>query len=110
LACANGEWDRASEILSSLLEKEPENFVAVNNLSVALLSQGKLKEGIEVLEKALKSSPSSVVVAEPFLFNLSTLYELRSATAAQKKLDLLLEVAKWSGDGLKTTCLKMPSN
>ncbi len=43
---------------------------AINNLSVALLSQGKLKEGIEVLEKALRDSPASVVVAEPFLFNL----------------------------------------
>ncbi|KAJ3799311.1 hypothetical protein GGU11DRAFT_815405 [Lentinula aff. detonsa] len=110
LACANGEWDLASGILTRLIEKEPDNFVAVNNLSVSLLSQGRLKEGIEVLEEALKASPASIVVAEPFLFNLSTLYELRSATATQKKLDLLLEVAKWSGDGLKTTCLKMPSN
>ncbi|KAJ3770031.1 hypothetical protein FB446DRAFT_692775 [Lentinula raphanica] len=110
LACANGEWETASETLTSLIEKEPDNLVAVNNLSVSLLSQGRLKEGIEVLEGALKASPASVVVAEPFLFNLSTLYELRSATATQKKLNLLLEVAKWSGDGLKTTCLKMPSN
>jgi len=83
--------------------------VAVNNLSVALLSQGKLKEGIDVLEAALRASPSSVVVAEPFLFNLSTLYELRSAAGADKKRELLIEVAKWSGDGLKTTCLKMPT-
>ncbi|THV02479.1 hypothetical protein K435DRAFT_817676 [Dendrothele bispora CBS 962.96] len=110
LASANGEWKYASETLKKLLENDPDNYVAVNNLSVALLSQGKLKEGIDVLEKALKSSPSSVVVAEPFLFNLSTLYELRSATATEKKLELLIEVAKWSGDGLKTTCLKMPSN
>ncbi|KAF9073279.1 hypothetical protein BDP27DRAFT_1319146 [Rhodocollybia butyracea] len=110
LHCANGEWDSASLVLTRMIEREPDNYVAVNNLSVTLLSQGKLKEGIETLEKALKASPASVVVAEPFLFNLSTLYELRSATASQKKLELLLEVAKWSGDGLKTTCLKMPSN
>ncbi|KAK7061051.1 hypothetical protein VNI00_000786 [Paramarasmius palmivorus] len=110
LASANGEWKVASETLTALLEREEENFTAVNNLSVALLSQGRLKEGIDVLEKALRSSPSTVVVAEPFLFNLSTLYELRSATATQKKLELLIEVAKWSGDGLKVSCLKMPSN
>ncbi|KAJ4481836.1 hypothetical protein C8R41DRAFT_922182 [Lentinula lateritia] len=110
LACANGEWDLSSTILTHLIESEPDNFVAVNNLSVSLLSQGRLKEGIEVLEKALEASPASVVVAEPFLFNLSTLYELRSSIATQKKLRLLVEVAKWSGDGLKTTCLKMPSN
>ncbi|KAG1770680.1 hypothetical protein EDD22DRAFT_1047640 [Suillus occidentalis] len=109
LACAEGNWARADELLRALVQAEPDNFVAINNLSVALLSQGKLKEGIEVLEAALHSSPSTVVVAEPYLFNLSTLYELHSATAAQKKRDLLIEVAKWSGDGLKTTCLKMPS-
>ncbi|KAK1221061.1 hypothetical protein PQX77_016107 [Marasmius sp. AFHP31] len=110
LSSANGDWATAGQVLQSILEADSENFAAVNNLSVALLSQGKLKQGIEVLESALKASPSSVVVAEPYLFNLSTLYELRSTTASQKKLELLIEVAKWSGDGLKIACLKMPSN
>ncbi|KAF9466097.1 hypothetical protein BDZ94DRAFT_1295975, partial [Collybia nuda] len=110
LASAEGDWTQASDNLRAILREDADNFVAVNNLSVALLSQGKLKEGIEILEGALKSSPFSVVVAEPFLFNLSTLYELRSTTAAENKRNLLIEVAKWSGDGLKTTCLKMPSN
>jgi len=109
LTAAEGDWAQASEILHTLvLAENPDNYVAVNNLCVALLSQGKLKEGIEVMEKALKASPESVV-AEPFLFNLSTLYELRSATAIENKRNLLIEVAKWSGDGLKTTCLKMPT-
>ncbi|EPQ56230.1 hypothetical protein GLOTRDRAFT_40456 [Gloeophyllum trabeum ATCC 11539] len=110
LATAEGDWAKAAEILQGVLAREPENFAAVNNLAVVLLSQGLIKEGIDVLEKALSTSPSTVVVAEPFLFNLSTLYELRSATAAHNKRNLLIEVAKWSGDGLKTACLKMPSN
>ena len=41
---------------------------------------------------------------------IATLYELRYAGAIEKKRDLLVEVAKWSGDGLKTSCLKMPTN
>ncbi|KAJ6619835.1 hypothetical protein B0H10DRAFT_2163687 [Mycena sp. CBHHK59/15] len=111
LTAAEGDWAQASEILrSNVLEQNPDNYIAVNNLCVALLSQGKLNEGIEVMEKALMASPESVVIAEPFLFNLSTLYELRSATAIENKRNLLVEVAKWSGDGLKTTCLKMPTN
>ncbi|KAJ7782029.1 hypothetical protein DFH07DRAFT_728648 [Mycena maculata] len=110
LAAAEGDWEQASELLrAGVLEENPDNYTAVNNMCVALLSQGKLKEGIEVMEKALKASPQSVVIAEPFLFNLSTLYELRSATAIENKRNLLVEVAKWSGDGLKTTCLKMPT-
>ncbi|TFK39810.1 hypothetical protein BDQ12DRAFT_681260 [Crucibulum laeve] len=110
MASAQGDWTTASETLKAILEKDAENYAAVNNLSVALLSQGKLKEGIDVLEAALKASPSSVVVAEPFLFNLSTLYELRSTSGVEKKRDLLVEVAQWSGDGLRATCLKLPAN
>jgi tetratricopeptide (TPR) repeat protein len=53
-------------------ERTPMNFFfqAVNNLAVALLGQGKLKEGIEVLEAALETSPSTLAMAEPFVFNL----------------------------------------
>ncbi|KAJ7066551.1 hypothetical protein C8F01DRAFT_1248551 [Mycena amicta] len=110
MAAAEGDWVQVTEILQGKpFEEGPEQFVAVNNLCVALLSQGKLKEGIAVMERALKDSPQSVVIAEPYLFNLSTLYELRSATAIENKRNLLIEVAKWSGDGLKTTCLKMPT-
>ena len=45
-----------------------------------------------------------------FFFGLATLYELRSTTGFEKKKELLVEVAKWGGDGLKTHCLKMPAN
>ncbi|KAJ7091412.1 hypothetical protein B0H15DRAFT_778509 [Mycena belliarum] len=110
LAAADGDWPQASSILhDEVLAESPDNYVAVNNLCVALLSQGRLKEGIDAMETALRASPENVVIAEPFLFNLSTLYELRSATAIENKRNLLIEVAKWSGDGLKTTCLKMPT-
>lgn len=44
------------------------------------------------------------------LFGVATLYELRSTTGFEKKKELLVEVAKWSGDGLKTHCLKLPAN
>ncbi|KAI0047187.1 hypothetical protein FA95DRAFT_1582762 [Auriscalpium vulgare] len=110
LASARGDWARANAILGDIVDRDPENFSAVNNLGVALLGEGKLKEGIDVLETAFHAAPSTLAMAEPFLFNLSTLYELRSAVAADKKRELLIEVAKWSGDGLRTTCLKMPTN
>ncbi|KAH8833137.1 hypothetical protein DL96DRAFT_709527 [Flagelloscypha sp. PMI_526] len=109
MACADGDWIEAEERLMKILEEDAENYMAVNNLAVALLCQGRMKEGITVLEKAMGVSPSSVLVAEPFLFNLSTLYELRSANSIELKRGLLVDVAKWSGDGLRTACLKMPS-
>ncbi|KAI0289448.1 hypothetical protein BC826DRAFT_1031882, partial [Russula brevipes] len=110
VASARGDWDGAGELLRALVAQDDVNYAAINNLAVALLGQGKLKEGIQVLEAAMEASPSTLAMAEPFLFNLSTLYELRSSIAADKKRELLVEVAKWSGDGLRTTCLKMPTN
>ncbi len=63
LASANGQWERASEVLRRILEKDAENYAVsdlsthsdlanidlitlkvVNNLAVTLLGQGKLKE------------------------------------------------------------------
>ncbi|KAI0766704.1 hypothetical protein BD413DRAFT_569950 [Trametes elegans] len=108
-ASAEGDWPRAEAELRRVLAADPECFGAVNNLAVALLNQGKLQEAIQVLEDAFRASPAAIASAEPFLFNLSTLYELRSSAGADKKRDLLVEVAKWAGDGLRTTCLKLPT-
>ena len=44
LAAAEGDWARAEAELRGILAADQENFVAVNNLAVALLNQGKLKE------------------------------------------------------------------
>ncbi|KAF9647421.1 hypothetical protein BDM02DRAFT_3098171 [Thelephora ganbajun] len=110
MASAQGDWVRAEEVLRGVVATNPDDFVAVNNLGVALLNQGKLKEGIEVLEGALRKSPFEIVTTEPFLFNLSTLYELRASHGMELKKDLLIQVAQLSGDGLRTTCLKMPTN
>jgi len=107
MAAAEGGW--AELVKGSTGEGLKGDIVATNNVAVGLLCQGKLKEAIHVLEAVLNTSPSAVAVAEPVLFNLSTLYELRAGLSAQKKRDLLVEVAKWSGDGLRTSCLKMPA-
>ena len=71
--------------------EDDENYVAVNNLAVVLLNQGRLQEvrlsffggeawascsvsqAIELLETALRTSPATIVTAEPFLFNICEL-------------------------------------
>ncbi|OCB86453.1 hypothetical protein A7U60_g6575 [Sanghuangporus baumii] len=112
-AAALGDWVRAAESARSLLEADAEregeasDVVAANNYAVALLGQGRIKEGIQILEATLQASPSATTTTEPYLFNLSTMYELRAGLTARRKRDLLIEVAKWSGDGLRTACLKL---
>ncbi len=85
-----------------------------------------IRKATQTLEKALKAFPSSFVIAEPLLFNLgtsiylamhrnsdnfeATLYELKSSTASIKKRELLVEAAKWSGDGIRSTCLKLQAS
>jgi len=108
-ASALGKWDVAIQSLRRILENDPDNPLATNNLAVALLSTGKVTEGVETMEKALKAYPLAVTATEPWLFNLSTLYELRSTITWDKKRQLLVDVAKWSGDGLKVACLKLPA-
>ncbi|KAL5492373.1 hypothetical protein ACEPAI_3820 [Sanghuangporus weigelae] len=112
-AAALGDWVQAAEHARSLLDTDAEregdasDVVAANNYAVALLGQGRIREGIQVLEASLQASPSATTTTEPYLFNLSTMYELRAGLTAHRKRDLLIEVAKWSGDGLRTACLKL---
>ncbi len=47
-ASAEGDWQRATTELQKILAADPENFVAVNNLAVALLNQGRLQEVCDV--------------------------------------------------------------
>ncbi|KAH7070899.1 hypothetical protein BKA62DRAFT_741091 [Auriculariales sp. MPI-PUGE-AT-0066] len=110
LAVAKGEWLEVQRALAPYLEKDPENAAVANNLAVALLALGKVTEATEILESSLQMNPAAITAAEPILFNIATLYELRSTTATEKKRDLLIEVSKWSGDGLRTTCLKLPTS
>ena len=51
-ASAEGDWARAETELRRVLAADGENFVAVNNLAVALLNQGKLKEVCVHVSKA----------------------------------------------------------
>ena len=91
LAAADGDWTKATEELKKMLDADPENFVvrirskpryaplssferqAINNLSVTYLSQGRIQDGIRLLEEAIKLSPSTTLAAEPLLFNLCKL-------------------------------------
>ncbi|KAG8971722.1 hypothetical protein FRB90_010413, partial [Tulasnella sp. 427] len=70
LASSKLDWTTAVQELQKAIAREPENALVANNLAVALLSVGRVDEGIRYMEGALKTSPSVVGNVEPFLFNL----------------------------------------
>ncbi|ELU44285.1 hypothetical protein AG1IA_01692 [Rhizoctonia solani AG-1 IA] len=100
-----GRWEEAEEMLRKAHEDEKENGV-VSRFGPC---HSFTDEAIALLESMLKVSPASFVAVEPFLYNLATLYELRSNAAADRKRNMLREVAQWGGDGIKTSALKLPS-
>lgn len=82
------------------------NATVVNNLSACYLYTGQLKEGLSALESAITTNPEMMLYETPIL-NLCTMYELESSYAGQKKRGLLDLVAKYKGDSLNPTCLKL---
>ncbi|KAM0746931.1 hypothetical protein T439DRAFT_383575 [Meredithblackwellia eburnea MCA 4105] len=110
---AQGEWAKAEGIWRDLLAGENEmgeKGVATNNLAVSLLFQGKLDEAKSLLLSLIPtvstpSAPSatsttSTPLSFPTLFNLSTIYELRTEHAAKEKLRLVRMVAGDEGMGM----------
>lgn len=108
-----GDWEKVTDLLKTRQadltsqENHVQKAIDANNLSVALLNQGKLNEAITVLEAAFRNTPSIAVAAEPLIFNLATMYELKSNTAMERKIGLLLQVSQWAGDGTRHTVLKL---
>lgn len=54
LAAFAGEDDLAEEKLRAAVDKEPNNEPFARNLAVFLAERGRLREGAEVLDEALK--------------------------------------------------------
>ncbi|KAI3640591.1 hypothetical protein MIR68_001469 [Amoeboaphelidium protococcarum] len=102
LAMAEGDWNSAQTILTTLMSASPENMVAINNLCICMLYNGKLQESISLLE-----SVSASIVNESVLFNLVTLYELASERNLQKRTRLFLNIASKAGDSFDYSVLKM---
>ena len=75
-------------------------------MAFCLFYSGNLKQAITLIENFIKNNPNNNV-NESIIFNLCTLYELESAKAHQKKLNLLLWLNVYAGDGFYEACLQL---
>ncbi|KAG0234072.1 hypothetical protein BGW42_006938 [Actinomortierella wolfii] len=107
LAVSHGQWATAKHAFEQVLKVEPENLAVSNNLAVCELYMGMLNEAIPRLQGLMFAYPTSAGISEPLVFNLATLYELRSDGSLSQKQQLMLEVSKWVGDQFNTSMFKL---
>ncbi|XP_058066794.1 trafficking protein particle complex subunit 12 [Anopheles bellator] len=108
LAVAQNDFQSAFELFQKASVEAPTNTMLHNNMGVCLLYAGKLKEAIALYEAAIERNPKPCL-NESLLVNLSTLYELESNNAKEKKINLLKLVNRHRADltvGLDV-CLKL---
>ncbi|KAF8971608.1 Trafficking protein particle complex subunit 12 [Entomortierella lignicola] len=107
LAVTQGQWQAAKNAFEDVLIQEPENLAATNNLVVCELYAGQLNEAIPRLERLMFAYPTSAGASEPLVFNMATLYELRTEGALRKKQQMMVEVCKWAGDQFNVSVFKV---
>ncbi|KPV74500.1 uncharacterized protein RHOBADRAFT_54312 [Rhodotorula graminis WP1] len=107
------QWDEAERELRGLVRDDEEDLEAQINLAVVLLYSPKLDEAISHLHTLLRSSSPSLSLAAhhspTLLFNLCTLYELRSERATEDKVRLLVAAASCGGgaQGVEASSFKL---
>ncbi|KAI9285371.1 hypothetical protein BC943DRAFT_278236 [Umbelopsis sp. AD052] len=105
---AAADWSPAKEELDAILAEDPNDYEAVNNLVVCLIYLGDLNQAIAVMEDLVsKSKDQAHGLIEKAVFNLCTLYELRSDTALEKKIWKLQQLHPYLGDGFHVESFKI---
>lgn len=107
LAVTQGQWQVAKSAFEEVLSREPENLTATNNLVVCELYAGQLNDAIPRLERLMFAYPTSAGASESLVFNMATLYELRTEGYLRKKQQMLLEVSKCAGDQFDVSKFKI---
>ncbi|ORX91183.1 TPR-like protein [Basidiobolus meristosporus CBS 931.73] len=104
---AEGKWEDACMTLDRVLKINHKNPAAANNFAICSLYLGRIDKAIDTLETLISFAPSTAGNSETILFNLTTLFELRSENSLDKKRKLMVEVGKWAGDGFPVDCFKL---
>ncbi|EDV97627.1 trafficking protein particle complex subunit 12 [Drosophila grimshawi] len=97
IAVAKNDFPEAYLIFQKALHLDSGNTMILNNMGVCLLYAGKLKDAINLYERAINMNPQKSL-NESLLVNLSTLYELESNNSKAKKLDLLRLINRFKPD------------
>ncbi|KAH8300420.1 hypothetical protein KR018_004566 [Drosophila ironensis] len=97
IAVAKNDFPEAYAIFQKALHLDSGNTMILNNMGVCLLYAGKLKDAINLYERAINLNPQKSL-NESLLVNLSTLYELESNNSKAKKFNLLRLINRYKPD------------
>jgi trafficking protein particle complex subunit 12 len=91
--------------------KNPNKYCCLqlaNNAAVCLLYLGRMKESMMMLEENLGTKPN-LMLHNPTVLNICTLYELESSLTVQRKLGMLRLASQWKSDNLNSSSFKLQS-
>ncbi|BGP49391.1 hypothetical protein JCM10450v2_005280 [Rhodotorula kratochvilovae] len=106
---ARAKWPQAESELRAVVQDDPEDVEAQVNLAVVLLYSAQLDAAISLLVSLLSTHPLAAYHTPALLFNLCTLYELRldGARAAEEKVRLLVDAARYGAQGIEAGAFKL---
>jgi len=90
LQTAGGDFGKAVDLWRTLVEQHPDNELLGQNLSACLLYTGRITEARSILESIARETS----VFPALLFNLSTVYELCTDRAIDRKAGLSQHLAQ----------------
>jgi lipoprotein NlpI len=106
MALAMDQFSIATEHFQAVLEIEPTNFIAANNKAICLLYTCDLTGAINLLEELIRKDPEHNL-NETVVFNLCTLFDLKSDNSAEKKKGIMNLVGKFASDSFDFSVFKL---
>lgn len=100
------QFTAAIDHFQAVLDVEPNNIAAANNKSICLLYISDLSRAVSTLEEIIRKDPEKNL-HETLVFNLCTLYDLKSDGNLEKKKFITSLVAKYATDSFDFSVLKL---
>jgi putative PEP-CTERM system TPR-repeat lipoprotein len=93
----NSKYNRAKELYLDAIEKEPNDIIALNNLSGLLISEGELENAYEYAQRAYERSPNIPQISDTLAWSAFKLNKinvaLEKSNEAYKKLPNSMNIA-----------------
>ena len=100
------QFTTAIDHFQKVLDMDSGNVVAANNRAICLLYTCDLTRAISSLEEFIFKSPETNL-NETLIFNLCTLYDLKSDNSPEKKKHILSLVGKYAPDHFDYSVIKL---